>query len=109
MARERFGMPLMAFLYIKANVHNFKCPADQWIGMSSSTTQSGGNQIKRIPVKEPTWVSLYDLKEAGQSYDELLAGMIQRERDYREWKMITVIEKSGEFVAFDEEEIMKGD
>jgi hypothetical protein len=99
----------MAFLYIKANVHNFKCPADQWIDMSSSTTQTGGNQIKRIPVKELTWVSLYDLKEAGQSYDELLAGMIQRERDYRDWKMITEIEKTGEFVAFDEKEIMKGD
>ena len=90
-------------------MHNVKCPADQWFCMSSSTTQSGGNQIKRIPVKELTWVSLYDLKEAGQSYDELLAGMIQRERDYRDWKMITEIEKSGEFVAFDEEEIMKGD
>jgi len=48
--------------------------------MTSSSTQTGGNQIKRIPVKEFTWINLYNLKEAGQSYDELLAGMIQRER-----------------------------
>lgn len=77
--------------------------------MSSSTAQNGGNQIKRIPVKELTWVNLYRLKEAGQSYDELLAGMIERERDYREWMMITEIDRTGEFVAFDPEEIMKGD
>ena len=99
----------MAFLYIEANVHNFKCPVGQWICMSSSATQTGGNQIKRIPVKELTWVNLYDLKEAGQSYDELLAGMIQRERDYRDWRMINDIDRTGEFVAFDPEEIMKSD
>jgi len=77
--------------------------------MSSSTTETGGSQIKRIPVKELTWMGLYDLKEAGQSYDELLAGMIQRERDYRDWRMITEIDRTGEFVAFDPEEIKKGD
>jgi hypothetical protein len=99
----------MAFLYIEANVHNFKGHAVQLICMSSSATQTGGNQIKRIPVKELTWVNLYDLKEAGQSYDELLAGMIQRERDYRDWRMINEIDRTGEFVAFDPEEIMKSD
>jgi hypothetical protein len=77
--------------------------------MTSSTTGPGGNQIKRIPVKELTWVNLYDLKEAGQSYDDLLTGMIQRERDYRDWRMITDIDRTCEFVAFDPEEIMKGD
>lgn len=77
--------------------------------MSSCTSEAGGNQIKRIPVKEPTWRSLHDLKEAGQSYDELLAGMIQREWDYRDWKMITEIDQTGEFVAFDPDEIMRDD
>lgn len=66
-----------------------------------------GKQIKRILVKEPTWRGLHDLKEAGQSYDELLSGMILRERDYRYWKMITGIDQTGEFVAFDPDEIMK--
>ncbi|MGC9434971.1 MAG: hypothetical protein ACP5C4_02620 [Methanomicrobiales archaeon] len=60
-------------------------------------------------MKEPTWRSLHDLKEAGESYDELLAGMIQRERDYRDWKMITEIDQTGEFVAFDPDEIMRDD
>jgi len=71
--------------------------------MSSSTRKS---QIKRIPVKEPTWRSLHNLKAAGQSFDELLAGMIQRERDYRDWKMITEIDRTGEFVEFDPEKIL---
>lgn len=77
--------------------------------MSSGTSETGSSQIKRIPVKEFTWRSLHDLKEAGQSYDDLLSGMIRRERDYRDWQMIADIDSTGEFVAFDPEEIMKGD
>ncbi len=77
--------------------------------MASSTGDTGGSQIKRIPVKEYTWKSLHDLKEAGQSYDDLLSRMIQRERDYRDWQMIVDIDREGEFVAFDPEEIMKDD
>ena len=71
-------------------------------------SETGGNKIKRIPVKEPTWRMLHDLKDAGQSYDDLLTMMIRRERDYRDWKMITRIDRDGDFVAFDPEEIMKG-
>jgi len=77
--------------------------------MASSTGETGGSQIKRIPVKEFTWRSLHDLKEAGQSYDDLLSRMIQRERDYRDWQMIVDIDRAGEFVSFDPEEIMKDD
>lgn len=77
--------------------------------MSSGTSETGGNKIRRIPVKEPTWRMLHDLKDARQSYDDLPAGMTQRERDYRDWKMITGIDRAGDFVAFDPEEIMKGD
>jgi len=90
-------------------MHSNKCTADPKKPMSSSTSENSRNQIMRIPVKELTWMSLYDLKEAGQSYDELLVGIIQRERDYRDWKMITEIDRTGEFVAFDPEDIMKGD
>lgn len=32
---------------------------------------------KRIPVTEERWKELNDLKEAGQTYDELLAELIQ--------------------------------
>ncbi|WP_246269805.1 hypothetical protein [Methanofollis tationis] len=60
-------------------------------------------------MKEYTGKSLHDLKEAGQSYDDLLSGMIRRERDYRDWQMIVDIDREGEFVAFDPEAIMKDD
>jgi predicted CopG family antitoxin len=100
-------MPIMPYLHILAYVHIYKCPYDQWTCMPSSTSATGGNHIKRIPVKEPTWRRLHDLKEAGQSYDDLLARMIQRERDYRDWKTIAEIDRTGEFVAFDPDEIMK--
>jgi predicted CopG family antitoxin len=75
----------------------------------SSGTEQAASQIKRIPVKEPTWRSLHDLKEAGQSYDDLIAGMIRRERDYRDWMMIAEIDRTGEFTPFDPEEILQDD
>ncbi|WAI02528.1 hypothetical protein [Methanogenium organophilum] len=75
--------------------------------MSTSTGESGGSTIKRNPVKESTWRDLHDLKGAGQSFDDLLSAMIRRERDYRDWKMVAEIEKSGEYVAFDPDEIVK--
>jgi hypothetical protein len=102
-------LPHMPCLDLVAFSHNSNYPSSQLLAMSSRTTDTCGNQIKRIPVKEHTWVSLYDLKKAGQSYNELLAGMIQRERDYLDWRMITEIDRIGEFVAFDPDEIMKGD
>jgi len=52
---------------------------------------------------------LHALKEAGQSYDNLLAGMIKRERDYQDWGMIAEINRTSEFVAFDPEEILNRD
>lgn len=67
------------------------------------------NQIKRIPIKESTWRDLHNLKGAGESYDELLCDMIRRERNCREWKMITEIDESGEFIEFDPEAIVKED
>ena len=99
----------MAFLHSVAHWHNYKCAACQHPYMPLSASENTSNQIKRIPVKKPTWKDLHDLKEAGQSYDELLSGMIQRERDYRDWKIITEIDRDGDFVAFDPEEIMKDD
>jgi len=53
-------------------------------------------------VKEYTWKSLHDLKEAGQSYDDPLSRMIRRERD---WRMIVDIDWVGEFVVSDPEEM----
>ena len=70
-----------------------------------SSSMSGiDSKIKRIPVKETTWRNLHELKEAGQSYDDLLTRMIQRD-----WKMIAEIDRTGEYVAFDPDEILKED
>lgn len=99
----------MAFLHRMAYWHNYISSAHQHPSMPFSTSEHTTTQIKRIPVKTPTWQDLHDLKEAGQSYDDLLAGMIRRERDYRDWKIITEIDRDGEFVAFNPEELMKGD
>lgn len=38
------------------------------------------NADKRIPVTEERWTELHDLKGAGQTYDELLAELIQEHR-----------------------------
>lgn len=98
----------MALLFIVANMQINKYHPYLQTCMSPATRDIG-SQIKRIPVKEPTWRDLHDLKEAGESYDDLLSRMIRRERDYRDWKMIVEIEESGEFVAFDPDEILQDD
>ena len=75
-----------------------------------SSSMSGiDSKIKRIPVKETTWRNLHELKEAGQSYDDLLTRMIQHEQDWRDWKMIAEIDRTGEYVPFDPDEILKED
>ena len=39
--------------------------------------QTANTATKRIPVTEPTWKSLHQLRKPGQTYDELLAEMIE--------------------------------
>jgi hypothetical protein len=102
------GVLIMAHLFTVINVHTNKYHDDPRRCMSSATSDTR-SQIKRIPVKKPTWRDLHDLKEAGESYDELLSRMIRRERDYRDWKMIVEIEETGEFVAFDPDDLLQDD
>jgi predicted CopG family antitoxin len=54
---------------------------------------------KRIPVTEERWKALSDLKEAGQTYDELLAELIQ-EHNRRQ-----LAERAREVRAADSEEL----
>jgi len=48
--------------------------------------------IKRIPVSEPIWKKLGEMKGAGQTYDDLLEDMIERvkktrlEEDVKMWE-----------------------
>lgn len=49
---------------------------------------------KRIPVSEPVWKELAEMRSAGQTYDELLEEMIERvkkarlEDDIRKWESL---------------------
>lgn len=57
---------------------------------------------KRIPVTDEIWKTLSSLKRPGQTYDSLLAEMIEikQERDFL--AQIEEIEKTGQFVSLSE-------
>lgn len=48
--------------------------------------------VKRIPVSEPIWKKLGEMKGAGQTYDDLLEDLIERskkarlEEDVKRWE-----------------------
>lgn len=53
---------------------------------------------KRIPVTEKMWVELSRLKDAGQTYDELLAEMVEEYKKTHLFEEMRSIEERGEFV-----------
>lgn len=53
----------------------------------------------RIPVSRAVWEELSGLKSAGETYDHLLAEMIEREKERRLFEDMDRIEKRGKFVA----------
>ncbi|MDK2975399.1 MAG: hypothetical protein PWP08_1770 [Methanofollis sp.] len=63
------------------------------------------NQImaatKRVPVSEGVWSDLSTLKGPGQTYDELLASMIEQEKKRRFIEDMDRIEEEGDFVELD--------
>ena len=59
---------------------------------------------KRIPVTEERWEQLNELKEAGQTYDELLDEMIEDFRRRRLAEMVREKREEGEFVEVDTDE-----
>lgn len=56
---------------------------------------------KRIPVSEPVWTSLSDLKKPGQTYDRLLAEIIEYEKERRFLAEMAAIEAEADFVEFE--------
>ena len=60
--------------------------------------------VKRIPVTEPVWKDLSEMRSAGQTYTDLLADMIEErkrrrlEEDVKEWGQ----RKTGDFVSLAE-------
>ena len=54
--------------------------------------------IKRIPVSPEIWEELSSLKEPGQTFEELIEGMIEKEKKLRLLKDMKRIEETAEFV-----------
>ncbi|HUX99985.1 MAG TPA: hypothetical protein VMV49_10565 [Candidatus Deferrimicrobium sp.] len=57
--------------------------------------------IKRIPVSEEIWKELSGLKKPGQTFDQLLNEIIEREKKYRLRQEMKKIEAEEEFVELD--------
>jgi predicted CopG family antitoxin len=56
---------------------------------------------KRIPVTEKTWQEISELKQPGQTFDELLSRMAEREKMQRLVNDLKRIEEEEEFVDFE--------
>ncbi|MEE8179893.1 MAG: hypothetical protein V3T89_02120 [bacterium] len=56
---------------------------------------------KRIPVTEKIWAELGQLKKAGQTYDELLMGLVEEHKKTRLFEEMHLIEEKGDFVELD--------
>lgn len=55
----------------------------------------------RIPVSRAVWEELTGLKKPGETFDHLLADMIEREKENRFFEDMDRIEKRGKFVAME--------
>jgi hypothetical protein len=53
---------------------------------------------KRIPVTKAVWAELSSLRGPGETFDQLLAAMIEREKKFRLFCDMEKIEKEGNFV-----------
>ena len=53
---------------------------------------------KRIPVSPEIWEELSSLKEPGQTFDELIVELIEKEKKLRLLKDMKRIEETAEFV-----------
>ncbi len=56
---------------------------------------------KRIPVTEKTWHEISELKQPGQTFDELLSRMAEREKMHRLVNDLKRIEEEEDFVDFE--------
>lgn len=62
------------------------------------------NADKRIPVTEDRWRDLHDLKQPGQTFDELLAELVRERKERELAKMLREKREDGEFVEVDPED-----
>ncbi|WP_336001474.1 hypothetical protein [Halorientalis halophila] len=57
---------------------------------------------KRIPVTEERWEELHELKDAGQTFDELIAELVDEKKKKRLADHIREKRESGEFVKIED-------
>lgn len=57
---------------------------------------------KRIPVTEERWEQLHELKEPGQTYDELLEELVEEFKKARLFRDMNRIREESEFERLDE-------
>lgn len=70
----------------------------------SATTHNLSKASKRIPVTEERWQELHELKEPGQTWDELLEELVDEHREQQLATMIQEKREEGEFVEVDVDE-----
>jgi len=58
--------------------------------------------VKRIPVAEPVWKELSEMRSAGQTYTELLEEMMEARKKERLVSDMKRIEEEGTFVSLSE-------
>lgn len=56
---------------------------------------------KRIPVSEERWRELGEMKDAGQTYDDLLQELIEDHKKHRLAEMVREKRETGDFVDID--------
>lgn len=56
------------------------------------------NANKRIPVTEERWKELHDLKEPGQTFDELIEELVEERKKKRLFEDMNRIREESEFV-----------
>ena len=56
---------------------------------------------KRIPVSEHVWKELSELKKPGQTFDQLLNEIVEREKKYRLMQDMKRIEEEEEFMELE--------
>ena len=60
------------------------------------------SMTKRIPVTEPVWKQLAEMRSAGQTYDELLAEMIEIRKKHRLAEEMERIDKEDDYIPISE-------
>lgn len=60
------------------------------------------NATKRIPVTEERWEELHELKEPGQTFDELIESLVEDRKKAQLFRDMNSIREDSEFVPLEE-------